>query len=670
MDALCTPAADEEPSTSCLCRPVTHFDGIANEHYWLGLVQLLKAGYLVVWLRLQRRREVAESSSDGLRLLVLPVYARFLTIEAAQCIVWGAFYLWNSYYDSGDRVPHLATVIMQVARYLSSFTWAAFSEGVFFFLCFTSAGVESLYTAIQLGAVWGFALVACCGLVWVQWAGCSSPPESMLSQLLWMSAWVPYWMRLALMPLFYSVAALLMCALGLRRVAWERGALQLALFNMLMSTLFLVPKLYLGVFTSWWQVSDAIAMPLAWIAYTPFLLWVLQCDSQYWARCGFTACVMGDAAAATNGPAPHRVPLLAQRSGQEGGVPRFIIIEPSVLKLGASIGDGASSVVYAATLFGEPVAVKQMEVSRLTREFAAMFLTEAECLSHCRHQNIVRFVGGCVAPPLVCLLTELCDSSLHRLIHVPSPSRGRSCERLPDDLVCRLLRGVVSGLEFLHGTMGILHGDLKPLNILLKAGTVKLCDFGSSRLLQHESAELAFTGTLPYMAPELLVPLVPSAGAASTDEASRAVDVYSFGVCVWETCTRQFPWRKLLQQGLVHELKRRVGHEGERPPSQSGDASPPQLPRPLRLLVEACWRQKPAERPTFAQLASIDLEHLCTSAAAEQQLVDLVGQLEGASPEAAKAPHPRQRTDMEARFGPEARSPNIDVPRYTEPRSF
>ena len=60
--------------------------------------------------------------------------------------------------------------------------------------------------------------------------------------------------------------------------------------------------------------------------------------------------------------------------------------------------------VSAATLYDEKVAVKQMQVKQLTRSFATVFLTEAECLSHCRHPHIVRFVGGCVAPPLVCLV--------------------------------------------------------------------------------------------------------------------------------------------------------------------------------------------------------------------------------------------------------------------------
>ena len=79
---------------------------------------------------------------------------------------------------------------------------------------------------------------------------------------------------------------------------------------------------YFGVFTPEsikWQLSDAIGMPLAWIAYTPFLTWVLLRDSHYWSRCGFTACLMGDAAAGASAAPPHRVPLLAMRASSSAG---------------------------------------------------------------------------------------------------------------------------------------------------------------------------------------------------------------------------------------------------------------------------------------------------------------------------------------------------------------
>ena len=110
-----------------------------------------------------------------------------------------------------------------------------------------------------------------------------------------------------------------------------------------------------------------------------------------------------------------------------------------------------------------------------------------------------------------------------------------------------------------------------------------------------------------------------------------AVDVFSFGVCVWEACTRQSPWRKLLEQGMAHELRWRV-RGGHRPPTTS--LGPSAFPRPLLLLLEACWRQNPAARPTFAQLAELDLEGLCSSEAAEQQLVELVRATETVEPPA------------------------------------
>ena len=218
--------------------------------------------------------------------------------------------------------------------------------------------------------------------------------------------------------------------------------------------------------------------------------------------------------------------------------------------------------------------------------------------------------------------------------------------RLPHiQVICSLLRGIVSGMFFLHDVMGIVHGDLKPLNMLLRDGCVKLCDFGSSRLLQHDLSELAFSATLPYMAPELLRGMVggvvgvglrpggsildstavlgstPSGGGAlpgvgtgqsngslgscGFEVGSRpgyAVDVFSFGVCLWEICVRLYPWHQLLERGEVDELRRRVS-QGERP-------DPAHCPPALRAIVEACWVTEPSERPSFAEIAALDLESI------------------------------------------------------------
>lgn len=127
-------------------------------------------------------------------------------------------------------------------------------------------------------------------------------------------------------------------------------------------------------------------------------------------------------------------------------------------------------------------------------------------------------------------------------------------------------------------------------------------------------------GTLPYMAPELLLPS-SNAAEANSHFASRAVDVYSFGLCLWEACTREFPWRTLLQQGKTHELKRRVGRDGERPhtdiapevepasppePLHSLQSSPPSL-LPYASLPRSLDPSRPPTLPSHPSLPSLPL---------------------------------------------------------------
>jgi hypothetical protein len=229
MEGHCASLPDEPADTSCICRPLTPFEGIELEHYTLGVVQLLKAGYIFWWLRVVQRRTAA-GDERATRLLVLPVYARFLVFEAWQCVVWGLFFLLEATLDDMRFSGRGAMTAMQLARYLSSFSWALCGEGIFIFLTLPSAGIDSLHAAIRTAACYASGMVAVCGALWIKWAGCSRPPASMLGQLFWVGAWVPYWMRLCAMLFGYPAAALLL-ALTRPQQAWDRGAIQLALFN-------------------------------------------------------------------------------------------------------------------------------------------------------------------------------------------------------------------------------------------------------------------------------------------------------------------------------------------------------------------------------------------------------------------------------------------------------
>ena len=289
MERVCD-AAESGGDSICVCHPSTpssSLSGVEREHGLLGALQLGIAAYLLWWLRRQQRKAVSAETA-GSSLLVLPVYARFLKFEAWQCVVWGIFFFWSSYYDVSRQVPRGVIVLTQVARYVTSFTWALCGEGVFLFLCLDSAGIESLHTAVRLAAAWACALVGGCSFLWLSWAGCTAPPDdSWVLQALWVGAWVPYWMRLFLMPLFYGPALLLLSMPHRRAVARERGSLLLCVYNLATSALYLAPKVLFGVFgdaagddtAETWLLGDAVSMPLAWLLYVPFLAHVLQRDS-------------------------------------------------------------------------------------------------------------------------------------------------------------------------------------------------------------------------------------------------------------------------------------------------------------------------------------------------------------------------------------------------------
>ncbi|WIA40536.1 hypothetical protein OEZ86_013882 [Tetradesmus obliquus] len=77
-------------------------------------------------------------------------------------------------------------------------------------------------------------------------------------------------------------------------------------------------------------------------------------------------------------------------------------------------------------------------------------------------------------------------------------------EPLPEAAARRYFRELVSGLDYLHSNL-IMHGDLKPDNLLLSAeGQLKISDFGSAAVLPSPDSLISTTlGTPAFMAPEM-----------------------------------------------------------------------------------------------------------------------------------------------------------------------
>ncbi|XP_050249610.1 U-box domain-containing protein 33-like isoform X2 [Quercus robur] len=195
------------------------------------------------------------------------------------------------------------------------------------------------------------------------------------------------------------------------------------------------------------------------------------------------------------------------------------------------IGEGGYGNIYKGVLRHTQVAIKMLHSHSL--QGPSEFQQEVDVLSKLRHPNLVTLIGAC--PDAWALIYEyLPNGSVEDRLSCKDNSPPLSWQ-----IRIRIAAELCSALIFLHSCKpnSIIHGDLKPANILLDANFVsKLSDFGICRLLsQDESLNNNSTrywktdpkGTFAYMDPEFL----------STAELTPKSDVYSFGIILLRLLT-------------------------------------------------------------------------------------------------------------------------------------
>jgi hypothetical protein len=261
-----------------------------------------------------------------------------------------------------------------------------------------------------------------------------------------------------------------------------------------------------------------------------------------------------------------------------------IEINAADLQFGAAkveIGHGAAATVYAATLRGESVAVKEMRGRAADiSNAAAQELAIAKRLIG--HANIVTTFGVVQAADRLSLVMERLPLTLSDALYGVR-DKAALAMTVPQRLA--IAHGVASGLRFCHAQAPpVLHRDLKPGNVLLSEDlrTIKLCDFGSARALANASLMTMGVGTTQYMAPEVLN------GDVDYD---AKVDVYSFGVLLWELFAASKPFAQLQPMQVAMAVLMKHARPSPDPASS---------PATIVALMKRCWSHEPAERPTVA----------------------------------------------------------------------
>ncbi|GMI73510.1 hypothetical protein HRI_001020300 [Hibiscus trionum] len=256
------------------------------------------------------------------------------------------------------------------------------------------------------------------------------------------------------------------------------------------------------------------------------------------------------------------------------------------------LGSGTYGSVYHGKWRGTDVAIKRIKGSCFSGKSSEqdrktkVFWREAQILSNLNHPNVVAFYG--VVPDgtrgtLATVTEYMVNGSLRNVLI--KKDRSLDCRKK-----IIIAMDAAFGMEYLH-SKNIVHFDLKCDNLLVnlmdpQRPICKVADFGLSRVKRNSLVSGGVRGTLPWMAPELL--------NGNSTRVSEKVDVFSFGILMWEILTEEEPYANMHCGAIIGGIVKNT----LRPPI------PEHCDPDWRKLMEQCWSPDPESRPSFTEIVN------------------------------------------------------------------
>jgi hypothetical protein len=257
-----------------------------------------------------------------------------------------------------------------------------------------------------------------------------------------------------------------------------------------------------------------------------------------------------------------------------------LLTDPLGTKLGRLLGVGGSGIVTLeqSPKTGEPVAVKHISCPG----DRASFILEVENLWKVNHPCVLRILGwtfpyGSTRAQIQ--LEYARGGSLDRIL--ADARAGKTCPPFWNATgIGIIMCGIVLGMTCVHNA-GIIHGDLKPGNILLnEKGYPLIADFGSSHFIPDDATPLAECGTVYYAAPEQFL---------EHCVLTRKIDVFTFGFLLYELVTGSAVFTS---SDSPYDVIRRLRNRDLPPvPVYCGSF--------MQELIPQCWLADPDARPSF-----------------------------------------------------------------------
>ncbi|KAK8521024.1 hypothetical protein V6N12_004943 [Hibiscus sabdariffa] len=207
------------------------------------------------------------------------------------------------------------------------------------------------------------------------------------------------------------------------------------------------------------------------------------------------------------------------------------------------LGRGAFKTVYKGfdEVDGIEVAWNQINIDDVLQkpEQLERLYSEVHLLKSLKHENVIKFYDSWVDDKnkTINMITELFTSGSLRQYR-------KKHKNVEVKAIKNWARQILRGLHYLHShNPPIIHRDLKCDNIFVNGnnGEVKIGDLGLATVMQQPTAR-SVIGTPEFMAPELY-----------DEEYNELVDIYSFGLCILEMVTCEYPYNECKNPAQIYK---------------------------------------------------------------------------------------------------------------------
>jgi hypothetical protein len=238
----------------------------------------------------------------------------------------------------------------------------------------------------------------------------------------------------------------------------------------------------------------------------------------------------------------------------------------------------------------EDVSIRIIKFDRLSRYNIEDIIGDFKQIIHLDHKNISKFIGYAISQDnrVIIITKEAKNCSLYDYIH-------KEEKKLSMEEKSKIALGIIQGIEYLHQN-NIVHCHLHSKNILLDEELNPIIvDFGFRNLYELANLFNKYVNKNGYSAPEVLGTSgkffkIPE----NTNENLEKIDIYSYGMILWEIITNTVPFDVKLSDVKKYVLEDKVRPE-----------VPTNIDKSLSTLIRNCWDSELIKRPSEKEI--IDL---------------------------------------------------------------